>query len=73
MNKYTIRFNRSRGEPGRGSIEHAWRIFENNQEYIAKNVEINVPSKGERTGEDWSIVCFGSMSINKETSTVVIN
>lgn len=73
MNKYLIRFNKSRGMPGRGTEEHVWRVFENDQEYIVKNVEINVPSKGERTGEDWSIACFGIMSINKETSTVVIN
>jgi hypothetical protein len=72
MNKYTIRFNRSKGEPGRGSPEHAWRVFENEQEYIVKNVKINVPSWGEKTGADWSICCFGFMSIEKESSTIII-
>lgn len=73
MNKYLIRYNKSRGEPGRGTLEHVWRVFENDQEYLVKNIEINVPSKGEKTGEDWSIVCYGYMSIIKETSTAVIN
>ena len=29
MNKYHIRFNKSRGQPGRGSMDHVWRVFEN--------------------------------------------
>ena len=72
MNRYVIRFNKTRGEPNRGSLDHVWRVFENDQEYLVKNVEINVPSKGEKTGEDWSIVCHGTMKINAATSTAII-
>ena len=72
MNKYLIRFNKSRGQPGRGTMDHVWRVFENNKEYLLKNVKINVPSYSERTGEDWNIACNGFMQIDKKTSTAII-
>ena len=37
-----------------------------------KNVKINVPSWGAKTGEDWSICCEGSVVIDRETSTITI-
>jgi hypothetical protein len=73
MNKYHIRFNKSRGAPGRGTLDHAWRVFENDKEFLFKNVKINVPSFSERTGEDWNIACEGFMAIDRETSTAIIN
>ena len=73
MNKYSIRFNKSRGQNGRGTIDHVWRVFENDQEYLFKNVKINVPSFSERASEDWNIACYGIMEIDKETSTAIIN
>jgi hypothetical protein len=73
MNKYQIRFNKSRGLPGRGTVDHAWRVFENGKEYLFKNVQINVPSHSERDQEDWNIVCFGELKIDRETSTAIIN
>lgn len=73
MTKICVRFNKTRGQSGRGSIDHVWRVFEEDQEYICKNVEINVPSHGEKTGEDWSICCDGILSIDHVTSTVIIN
>ena len=73
MNKYLIRFNKSRGQPGRGSIDHVWRVFENDKEYLFKNFKINVESFSERTGEDWNICCYGVMTIDRETSTAIIN
>ncbi len=73
MIKYRIRFNKTRGQPGRGSIDHAWRVFENNNEFVVKNIQINVPSYGEQEGPDWNIVCFGRMQIDRETSTAIIN
>jgi hypothetical protein len=73
MKKYYIRFNKTRGQPYRGSIDHVWRVFEEDQEYICKNVEINVPSHGEKTGEDWSICCNGVLTIDNVTSTAIIN
>jgi hypothetical protein len=67
-----VRFNKSRGQPGRGSMEHVWRVFDGPKEYVVKNVQINVPSKGAKTGEDWSICCEGRVVIDKESSTVTI-
>ena len=57
---------------GRGTVDHVWRVFENDKEYLLKHVKINVPSESERAGEDWNIVCFGYMTIDRETSTAVI-
>ena len=68
-----IRFNKTRGMPGRGTYDHVWRVFEDDKEYVVKNVEINVPSKGQKTGEDWSICCEGVLSIDRETSTAIVN
>lgn len=67
-----VRFNKSRGQPGRGSMEHVWRVFDGPKEYVVKNVQINVPSRGVKTGEDWSICCEGRLVIDKESSTITI-
>ena len=71
--KYAIRFNKTRGQPGRGSLDHVWRVFEDGKEYLFKHVQINVPSHSERDGEDWNIVCQGVMVIDRNTSTAVID
>lgn len=79
MNKYHIRYNKSRGQPGRGSVEHVWRIFENgNKEYIVKHFKINVSCHDEVTNngsvtDDWNVSCEGYISFDKETSTAVIS
>lgn len=72
MNKYLIRFNKSRGQPGRGSEEHVWRVFENGQEYLARHVRIQVPSWSEADGPDWNIACVGTMLFFVDTDTAVI-
>lgn len=74
MNKYSIRFNKTRGQPGRGSVDHVWRVFENGKEYLFKNLDITAPTKSERdpNGVDYNICCQGFMHIDKETSTAVI-
>jgi hypothetical protein len=72
MNKYLIRFNKSRGQPGRGSEDHAWRVFENGREVLAKHVRIQVPSWSEASGPDWNIACNGTMLFFDDTDTVVI-
>ena len=72
MNKYLIRFNKTRGNPGRGTIDHVWRVFENNKEFLCKHVKINVPSYSEQSGNDWNIACEGFMEIDKSTSTITI-
>lgn len=71
--KYSIRFNKSRGMEGRGTFEHVWRVFEDDKEYLFKNVKINVSSFSERDGEDWNICCYGSLIIDRETSTAIID
>lgn len=73
MSHFIIRFNKSRGEPGRGTELHVWRVFENGKEYLTKNVQINVPSYGAKTGEDWSICCDGVLTLDRETSTAIIS
>ena len=72
--KFRIRFNKSRGQPGRGTKDHAWRVFAEKKEYLAKHVEINVPSRSEKEDgtEDWNIVCEGDMVIDRDTSTIKI-
>lgn len=78
MKKYLIRFNKSKGMPGRGSTEHAWRIFEGSNEYLVKHLKINVPSFDEVTPngsghDDWNIGCYGIITFDKETSTAIID
>ena len=75
MNKYLIRFNKSRGMQGRGTYDHVWRVFENDKEYLFKHVQLNVPSYSEKssTSEDWNIACQGYMVIDRENSIAIIN
>ena len=73
MNKYLIRFNKSRGQPGRGTDEHAWRVFENGKEYLFKHLKINAEITDEQTGSDYNICCYGIMTIDRDTSTAVIS
>lgn len=72
MANFMIRFNKSRGNVNRGTEDHVWRVFEDGKEYLCKNVVINVPSYGSKTGEDWSICCEGIMQMDKQTSTITI-
>ena len=72
MNTYLIRFNKSRGTPGRGTEEHVWRVFENGKEYLFKHFQLHVPAYDERDGEDWNVCCHGKMEIDKVTSTAII-
>ena len=77
MNKYHIRFNKTRGMPGRGTLDHVWRVFENEKEYIVKHVKISVPVHDEVSGDgrgndDWNFCCYGFMTLDRETSTAII-
>jgi len=74
MRKYTIRFNKSRGQPGRGSMLHVWRVFEDEQEILAKHVRIETRSWTEldANGQDYNIACQGRMMFFEDTDTVVI-
>jgi hypothetical protein len=75
MNTYQIRFNKSRGQDGRGTVDHVWRVFENGKEFLFKNLDITTPIKSEKdaNGQDYNIVCQGFMVIDRETSTAKIN
>ena len=73
MNRYLIRFKKTRGQEGRGTKEHVWRVFENDQEYLFKHFKINVPTFDVTDNVDWNICCFGVMEIDRETSTAIIN
>jgi hypothetical protein len=72
MNHYSVRFNKSRGNPGRGTEEHVWRVFENEKESLFKHVQINCPCYSERSGEDWNLSCDGFMTIDRENSIAII-
>lgn len=72
MNKYLIRFNKTRGQPGRGSEDHVWRVFENGRELLVKHVRIQVPSWSEADGPDWNIACEGTLLFFEDTETAVI-
>ena len=72
MLKYRVRFNRSRGLPGRGTEEHVWRVLQDDYEWLARHVIINVPTRSEQEGPDWNIVCEGDMIFYNDTDTVVI-
>jgi len=56
-------------------MDHCWRVFENGKEYLFKHFILNVPSKSEKAAdsEDWNVVCQGVMTIDRETSTAIIN
>jgi hypothetical protein len=74
MNTYQIRFNKSRGQAGRGSMDHVWRVFENGKEFLFKSLDITTPIKSEKdaTGVDYNITCRGYLTIDRNTSTAVI-
>ena len=74
MKYYKIRFNKSRGQPGRGTIEHVWRVFENGHEHLARHLQIRVPTWSEldANGQDYNIACHGNMLWFHDTDTAVI-
>jgi hypothetical protein len=74
MNKYHIRFNKTRGQEGRGTVDHVWRVFENGKEFLFKNLDITTPIKSEKdaNGVDYNIICQGYMTIDRNTSTAMI-
>ena len=71
--KYSIRFNKARGQEGWGTREHVWRVFEGEKEYLVKHLDITVPIKSEKdpNGQDYNICCEGLM-LDRETSTAAI-
>lgn len=72
MSHFLIRFNKTAGQPGRGSSEHVWRVFEDGREHLARHVRILVPSHSEQDGPDWNIACDGKLMYYTDTDTAVI-
>lgn len=72
MSHFLIRFNKTAGQPGRGSREHVWRVFEDGREHLARHVRILVPSYSEQDGPDWNIACDGKLMYYSDTDTAVI-
>lgn len=72
--KIKIRFNKTRGQNGRGTIDHVWRVFVDEKEYLFKHLDIQIPTKSEKeeNSEDWNIICDGSLLIDRDTSTAII-
>jgi hypothetical protein len=73
VSHYLIRFNKSAGQPGRGSPEHVWRVFEDGKEHLARHVRILVPCWSEQSGPDWNMACNGRMIFYSDTDTAVIS
>ena len=74
MSAFKIRFNKTRGQDGRGTSDHVWRVFEDGKEYLFKHLDITVPVKSEKddNGVDYNITCVGQLTINRDTSTAII-
>ena len=72
MPKYFIRYNKFAGEPGRGSPDHKWRVFEGEKENLFKNFKVNVPCYSELAMGDWNLACEGVLKIDRDTSTATI-
>ena len=73
--KIKIRFNKTRGEPGRGTADHVWRVFdETGKEFICKHILILTKCQGEKdeNGQDYNIVAEGNMGINYDESRIKI-
>lgn len=70
MNHYRIRFNRRRGQPGYGSVDHVWRVFENENQFLVKHIIIDVPSWSEDDGQDWHIACDGYLKIKGDVAVI---
>jgi hypothetical protein len=56
-------------------MDHVWRVFENDKEYLVKNFKLNVDSFSEKAenSEDWNVCCYGFLMLDRETSTAIIN
>jgi hypothetical protein len=72
--KIRVRFNKSRGQEGRGTIDHAWRVFVGKKEYLAKHVVFAIPchSDKECCSDDWNMVADGQIQIDRDTSTIIV-
>jgi len=73
--KYRIRYNKTAGQPGRGTVDHKWRVFDDTgKEYLCKAVRMHsfAWTEIDPNGVDWNMVTEGTMIKEKSTSTIVI-
>lgn len=73
--KFRIRYNKTAGQPGRGSVDHKWRVFdENNKERLCKKVVLKGLAWTEQdpSGVDWNMVSEGEIHIDRENSIITI-
>ena len=73
--KFRIRYNKTAGQPGRGSVDHKWRVFdENNKERLCKKVVLKALAWTEQdpNGVDWNMVSEGEIHIDRENSIITI-
>ena len=73
--KFRVRYNKTAGQPGRGTVDHKWRVFdESGKEWLCKGVRIQTVAWTEidPNGADWNMACEGTMIKEKTTSTIVI-
>ena len=73
--KFRIRYNKTAGQPGRGSVDHKWRVFdENNKEHLCKKVVLKALAWTEQdpNGVDWNMVSEGEIHIDRENSIITI-
>jgi hypothetical protein len=72
MNKYHIRFNTKHA----GS-HLVWRVFENGNEFLVKDIDIKVPLRSETTMEGsetkWNVACVGYMKIVDDVAYISDN
>lgn len=70
MSKIKIRFNTQDTD---GLFP--WRIFIDDEQFLASDIEIETFAQGERSIEDnvvkWNIVCFGDVKWSGSRATVV--
>ena len=69
MNRYLIRFNTQHN----GS-NLVWRVFENDKEFLVKNIHVTVPVTGQTSVEagieKWNIACSGRMHIEDDIAYI---
>lgn len=69
MKKYHIRYNTQKG-----NSDLAWRVFEDGNEFLVKNIRIEVPCYNELTMEygieKHNIACVGNMVIIDDDAVI---
>ena len=69
MHTYHIRYNTHHGASGL-----IWRVFEDGHEYLVRDFEITVPTRGASTLENgvqkWNVECQGRMTLRDDVAYI---